>query len=65
MPIYEYVCRTCGEKFECRRGLNESDEDIRCPHCGALAPDRAFSSFASPGSLAGGGISCLPRGGFT
>ena len=31
MPIYEYVCRSCGQQFE---WLSRSDERPVCPHCG-------------------------------
>ena len=68
MPIYEYECKSCGENFELRRGMNDSDDDIRCPKCGTQGPKRVFSvcGLASPGS--GGGLpsgACVPRGGFT
>ena len=34
MPIYEYECPVCGEKFELRRGTTDSDSEIKCPKCG-------------------------------
>ena len=46
MPIYEYECIKCGEKFEQLRRINESDNEIRCPKCGAEHPRRVFSGFA-------------------
>ena len=36
MPIYEYECRNCGEKFELRRGITDSDSEIKCPKCGYI-----------------------------
>ncbi|HDD43260.1 MAG TPA: zinc ribbon domain-containing protein [Candidatus Desulfofervidus auxilii] len=30
MPIYEYVCEDCGERFEC---LVFGNEKISCPKC--------------------------------
>jgi len=57
MPIYEYECDKCGEKFEQRRGIAESDSDVKCPKCGAMKPRRIFSAFATGGSSAGG---CAP-----
>jgi putative FmdB family regulatory protein len=56
MPIYEYECRSCGEKFELRRGINDSDVEIECPKCGVKNPHRVFSMF-STGSSNG---SCAP-----
>ncbi|MFC1940740.1 FmdB family zinc ribbon protein [Chloroflexota bacterium] len=35
MPIYEYECPACGEKFELRRGIIDSDEEVKCPRCEA------------------------------
>jgi len=31
MPIYEFVCRDCGEQFE---WLTRNDEKPSCPSCG-------------------------------
>lgn len=57
MPIYEYECESCGEKFELRRGIADSDAEIKCPRCGAEHPRRVFSAFATGGSSSG---SCAP-----
>ena len=57
MPIYEYECENCGEKFEQRRGIAESDSNVKCPKCGEKKPRRVFSAFASGSSSAGG---CAP-----
>jgi len=56
MPIYEYECKSCSEKFELRRGLNDSDSEVKCPRCGAENPRRVFSVF----STASKGGSCAP-----
>jgi putative FmdB family regulatory protein len=56
MPIYEYECRSCGEKFELRRGIADSDSEIKCPKCGTENPRRVFSTFAT--TTFGG--SCAP-----
>ena len=58
MPLYEYKCAKCGEKFEFFRRLHELNREIRCPSCGAEKPQRVFSfppeeeapSCASPGA---------------
>jgi putative FmdB family regulatory protein len=44
MPIYEYVCRNCGEKFELRRGITDSDSEAECPKCGVANPRRILST---------------------
>ncbi len=59
MPVYEYECKSCGEKFERKRGIAESDSKVKCPKCGAKEPRRVFSAFArGPSSFSGG--SCAP-----
>jgi len=47
MPIYEYECPSCGERFELRRSMADSDSEISCPKCGAEHPRRVFSAFAT------------------
>ncbi|MFC1956341.1 zinc ribbon domain-containing protein [Chloroflexota bacterium] len=45
--MYEYKCTKCGEKFELRRGINDSDRDIKCPVCGNESPNRLLSTFGT------------------
>ena len=47
MPIYEYECPVCGEKFELRRGTTDSDSEIKCPKCGGANPRRVLSRFST------------------
>lgn len=58
MPIYEYECSRCGEKFQLRRSAGDSDHEIMCPKCGVEHPRRVFSLFAS--SPSGEGNACGP-----
>jgi len=50
MPIYEYECEKCDEKFELRRSIADSDSEVKCPKCGAENPRRVFSMFATSSS---------------
>lgn len=65
MPIYEYVCRDCGVRFE--RYVRSFGEAVLCPACLGDAIEKQLSSFAfsvagrAPAS-AGGGCAC-GRGG--
>jgi putative FmdB family regulatory protein len=59
LPVYEYECQKCGERFELRRSMSDSDQDIKCPQCEAENPRRVFSTFATTSS---GGGSCAPSG---
>ena len=40
MPIYDYVCGSCGHRFEVLRGINEAGPH-QCPECGGPVA-RAF-----------------------
>lgn len=46
MPIYEYVCRTCGVKFDhLARTMVEAAPP--CPKCGAAKPEKQLSVFST------------------
>lgn len=63
MPLYEYRCRTCEERFEARRSLEDADAPVACPsgHTGAV---RLLTAFASTGRAAvGAGPAPMPSGG--
>ncbi len=49
MPIYEYRCPKCGEKFEKLRSIRDDDNDVRCPRCEAGKVERVLSGFAMSG----------------
>ncbi len=57
MPIYEYECEKCGEKFELMRSFSADDKDIQCPKCEANHPKRSISLFASSGNS---DLGCTP-----
>lgn len=46
MPLYEYYCPDCGQKFEILSKADRSSEKVPCSSCGAEA-ERVFSTFAS------------------
>lgn len=51
MPLYEYVCRTCDNRFEARRPMAEAGAPIDCPD-GHADTTRLLSVFASVGRSA-------------
>lgn len=57
MPLYEYQCPKCGNKFEILRGITQSTDDVKCPRCGAEKPEKLVSSVCC-----GGGKSGLNKG---
>lgn len=64
MPLYEYQCDNCGEKFEMRRPIPASDEPAPCPNCESEDSRRQVSLFmsfvkgAERGQSTGGGCGC-------
>lgn len=53
MPIYEYKCNKCGEKFEAWVKLGQGNE-VKCTKCGSENLEKLVSAFSSC-SLAGSG----------
>ena len=43
MPIYEFECGECGERFE--ELTSVGTDSARCPACGAAGAERRFSTF--------------------
>jgi putative FmdB family regulatory protein len=60
MPIYEYKCDSCDNKFEklIRRAADE--QELSCPSCGERHLSQQYSTFAPH---AGSGPSAAPQGG--
>jgi putative FmdB family regulatory protein len=58
MPIYEFRCKSCGERFEKLCPLGETGENISCPACAAPKPDKLISFFATRGVEGGQGAAC-------
>lgn len=67
MPIFEYKCKNCQEKFEIFRSSSNTDPVI-CPKCDSKDTTKLFSTFASSGGdyagISSSGSSCGP-GSFT
>ena len=47
MPIYEYRCLECGEKFEKLVRFSASTSEIECPKCGGRKVERLISAFST------------------
>ncbi len=68
MPIYEFNCTRCQERFEEILRSVAQAEEVVCPECGSEKVDRLPSGFAriGAGSDPGPRPSCGPSsGGFT
>jgi putative FmdB family regulatory protein len=52
MPIFEYVCRDCGTKFE--KIVTSQGEEVACKECASHRVDQQLSAFAVSGAAASG-----------
>lgn len=46
MPLYEYECGSCGERFEALVGATRKNDTQKCPGCGSGDTERVPSTFA-------------------
>ncbi|MEW6651675.1 MAG: zinc ribbon domain-containing protein [Chloroflexota bacterium] len=60
MVLYEYVCDTCGAKFDAFRSMKDADQPIHCKKCHGLNTHRTLSMFyaSSEGRSVAGSSSC-------
>jgi putative FmdB family regulatory protein len=61
MPLYEYNCNDCGEKFELIVRFSEADKLPTCPKCESSDTHKKLSQVSSFGSAIS--TSPLPSGG--
>jgi len=47
MPIYEYLCESCGSKFEKLVRRTEDALESGCPSCGQKHLKQEYSTFAA------------------
>jgi putative FmdB family regulatory protein len=50
MPIYEYVCQDCGEKYEKFVRSSLAKVELKCPKCGSSDGKKALSVFGTRAS---------------
>jgi putative FmdB family regulatory protein len=57
MPIFEYVCEDCGNKFE---KLVRGSQNVNCPSCGQDHLEQQFSTFAARADGASHSVAEMP-----
>lgn len=63
MPLYEYKCKKCDNKFETLISASKANDPIACPKCGSTETGKLLSTFcASSGSRATSKSSCSNKG---
>jgi putative FmdB family regulatory protein len=48
MPLYEYACQQCSNRFDQLRSIAEADAVAACPACGSQQTTRSLSAIAAP-----------------
>ena len=62
MPIYSYVCKDCGERFDLLIGVTAEKEELKCKKCGSKKIVREISGFSVGKSSSSGSDSSCPTG---
>ena len=68
MPIYEYRCQECGEKFEKLVRSSSDHTELACPNCGSKQAEKLLSLFGTsgfsttPNFTSSSSDSCQPSG---
>ena len=63
MPLYEYRCPSCDERFEVLQRMGEGSGGLACPSCGGETLERQLSTFAGlSGSSTESGEACARPG---
>ena len=56
MPLFEFICKKCGTKFE-KMVFSINKEEIECPECKSKEVEKQFSLFSSCSSNSNSGLS--------
>ena len=46
MPIYTYVCKDCGNKFELLVGVNSQKTSLKCSKCSSKNIQKVMGTFS-------------------
>ena len=61
MPVYTYVCKDCGEKFDLLIGVTSEKTEEKCKKCASTNIGKVLSLFSmgnSGGKLGSSGPNC-------
>jgi len=65
MPIYEYVCLTCKERFSLLQNMGACGQKTSCPNCASVDTKKLISSFCCSSGSEKGFSPSIPAGGFS
>ncbi len=52
MPLYEYQCAACSDRFEARRPFSQANDPVPCPSCASDQTRKVFGTIALVGAAA-------------
>lgn len=58
MPIFEYKCKQCNNKFEVLHKSSVNQEEVNCPKCNSTENKKLLSSFSASGFSSSSSSSC-------
>ncbi|HAW59989.1 MAG TPA: zinc ribbon domain-containing protein [Actinobacteria bacterium] len=58
MPIYEFDCLNCENRFEVLMSVGGKDSNPKCPNCGKKSLRKCFSTFGFKSSGRSSASSC-------
>jgi len=61
MPIYSYICKNCGAKFDLLVGVTSEKVELKCKKCGSKKIEKGLGSFnigSSEGKTSSSGGIC-------
>ncbi len=60
MPVYTYVCKKCGAKFDLLIGVSSEKTELKCKKCNSERIERSLSAFSVGDAKSGSslGSSC-------
>jgi putative FmdB family regulatory protein len=64
MPIYEYRCLNCNERFSLLKSLYPADNITECPKCASKDVKKIISSFSCSSGSKSGSYSSMPAPSF-
>jgi len=64
MPIYTYVCKDCGERFDLLVGVSSEKVELKCKKCNSKNVEKTLTAFSvgCPGGKAGSSGASCPTG---
>jgi len=65
MPIYEYDCMNCSERFSVLQSIICGKNETKCPQCGSDKVKKMMSSFCCSSGSGSSLSSSIPSGGFS